>query len=78
MQVGIPAAERDLVSTCRYSDIENLQRIFDEHPGGVARVLLELSRGNDCNPSFSACNPRANPAGPSARSKPSTTRWGAT
>jgi glutamate-1-semialdehyde 2,1-aminomutase len=47
MKAGIPAAVRDLISTFRYNDIESLKRIFEEHPGEIACVLLEPSRGED-------------------------------
>jgi hypothetical protein len=62
--------ERDLVPTCRHSDIDNLQRIFDEHPGEVARVLLELSRATTATQASRRVTPgRTLPVLPNARSR---------
>jgi glutamate-1-semialdehyde aminotransferase/spore coat polysaccharide biosynthesis protein SpsF (cytidylyltransferase family) len=38
---GVPAAVRELTVPFRYNDVESLTRVFAEHPGGVAAVILE-------------------------------------
>ena len=47
MKAGIPEAVRELVSTFRYNDIASLEALFEQHPGEIACVLLEPSRGED-------------------------------
>ena len=38
---GVPAAVRTLTEAFRYNDIDGLHRIFREHPGEVAAVIME-------------------------------------
>jgi glutamate-1-semialdehyde-2,1-aminomutase len=38
---GVPAAVRDLTHQFTYNDIASLQRLFDEHPGEIAAVIME-------------------------------------
>lgn len=39
--LGVPKAVRDLTRTFAYNQIETLERIFDDHPGQVAAVIME-------------------------------------
>jgi glutamate-1-semialdehyde 2,1-aminomutase len=41
MDAGIPRAVAELSLTFRYNDIASLERLFVEHPGEVAAVILE-------------------------------------
>ena len=41
MSAGIPQAIRDLTVTFRYNDIESVERLFAEHPGRLACLILE-------------------------------------
>jgi glutamate-1-semialdehyde 2,1-aminomutase len=43
MAAGIPQAVRELTVQFRYNDIESLRRLFDEHRGGIACVILEAA-----------------------------------
>lgn len=47
MDAGIPKAVRDLTVSFRYDDLGSLERLFAEHPGRIACVILEASRGDD-------------------------------
>ncbi len=38
---GVPKATRDLTHSFTYNDIESLRRLFEEHPGEFAAVILE-------------------------------------
>jgi len=38
---GIPQAVRGLTHQWNYNDVASLQRVFDEHPGQVAAVIME-------------------------------------
>ncbi len=40
---GIPATDRHLSLIFRYNDIESLERIFTQHPGQVACVIMEAA-----------------------------------
>jgi glutamate-1-semialdehyde 2,1-aminomutase len=44
MDAGVPASARPLTLSFRYNDIESLERLFAEHPGQIACVLLEPER----------------------------------
>ena len=44
MRAGIPASAGALTATFRYNDPASLERVFAEHPGGVACVMLEPER----------------------------------
>jgi len=39
--LGVPKVVRDLTRTFTYNKIETLERVFDEHPGQVAAVIME-------------------------------------
>ncbi|TPK72260.1 glutamate-1-semialdehyde 2,1-aminomutase [Mesorhizobium sp. B2-4-18] len=47
MNAGIPEAVQNLTLTFRYNDIASVKDLFDRHPGKVAAVILEPSRGDD-------------------------------
>jgi len=47
MNAGIPDAVRSLTVTFRYNDIESVRDLFDWHPGKIAALILEPSRGED-------------------------------
>jgi glutamate-1-semialdehyde 2,1-aminomutase len=38
---GVPQATRDLTQTFTYNDIDSLHKIFKDHPGQVAAVIME-------------------------------------
>lgn len=38
---GVPRAVRELTAPFQYNDIESLERVFGEHPGAVAAVIME-------------------------------------
>ncbi|TXH04028.1 MAG: aminotransferase class III-fold pyridoxal phosphate-dependent enzyme [Nevskiaceae bacterium] len=39
--LGVPAATKELTHKFVYNDIDSLQRLFDEHPGQFAAVIME-------------------------------------
>lgn len=41
MHIGVPASVRELSLTFKYNDIQSLERLFAEHPGEIAAVILE-------------------------------------
>jgi glutamate-1-semialdehyde 2,1-aminomutase len=43
MEAGIPAAVADLTKRFRYNDLDDLQRVFDEHPDRIACVVMEAA-----------------------------------
>ncbi len=47
MRAGIPHAVRDLGLTFRYNDLASVETLFAEHPGRIAGVILEPSRGTE-------------------------------
>ncbi|ESX98101.1 glutamate-1-semialdehyde 2,1-aminomutase [Mesorhizobium sp. LNJC405B00] len=47
MNAGIPQAVRNLTLTFRYNDIASVKDLFERHPGKVAALILEPSRGDD-------------------------------
>ncbi|PZV35744.1 glutamate-1-semialdehyde 2,1-aminomutase [Mesorhizobium kowhaii] len=47
MNAGIPEAVRKLTVTFRYNDIASVKDLFDRHPGKLAALILEPSRGDD-------------------------------
>lgn len=47
MDAGIPQAPRSLVARFHYNDLDSLRRVFDEHPGRVACVLMEAARAEE-------------------------------
>jgi glutamate-1-semialdehyde 2,1-aminomutase len=44
MSAGIPPEHRSLVTTFHYNDLDSLRRVFDEHPGEIACILMEPER----------------------------------
>lgn len=44
MSAGIPRAIADLTLRFRYNDLGDLQALFEQHPGGIAAVILEAER----------------------------------
>lgn len=47
MNSGIPKAVQNLTVTFRYNDIASVKDLFDKHPGKLAALILEPSRGDD-------------------------------
>jgi glutamate-1-semialdehyde 2,1-aminomutase len=47
MNAGIPEVVRNLTVTFRYNDIASVKDLFDKHPGKLAALILEPSRGDD-------------------------------
>lgn len=52
MTAGIPEAVRQLTVTFRYNDLESAERVFTEHPGRIAGVILEPARTEEPAPGF--------------------------
>ncbi|QFI70008.1 glutamate-1-semialdehyde 2,1-aminomutase [Sinorhizobium alkalisoli] len=52
MNSGIPEAVRKLTVTFRYNDIASVKELFDRHPGNLAALILEPSRGDDPRDGF--------------------------
>jgi len=52
MNAGIPKAVRDLTLGFRYDDLGSVERLFAEHPGRIACLILEASRGEDPREGF--------------------------
>lgn len=52
MNAGIPRAVQDLTLSFNYNDIASVQALFDQHPGKVAALILEASRGDDPENNF--------------------------
>ena len=49
---GIPRAIADLTLSFRYNDLDSLERLFTERPGGIACVFLEPERTEPPAPGF--------------------------
>lgn len=49
---GIPEAVRNLTMAFRYNDIASVKDLFDRHPGKLAALILEPSRGDDPEEGF--------------------------
>ena len=47
VDAGIPEAVKRLTLGFRYNDIGSVRRLFEEHPGQIAALILEPSRGED-------------------------------
>lgn len=47
MSAGIPAATRALTVTFPYGDLDAARALFASHPGRIAALILEPSRGDD-------------------------------
>ncbi len=52
MNAGIPEAVRRLTLTFRYNDLESVRSLFARHPGRIAALILEPSRGGDPKDGF--------------------------
>lgn len=52
VDAGIPQAERVNTVTFHYNDIESVNALFEAHPGQIAAVILEASRGDDPKDGF--------------------------
>jgi glutamate-1-semialdehyde 2,1-aminomutase len=47
MNAGIPQAVRDLTLGFRYNDLNDARDLFARHPGKIAALILEASRGDE-------------------------------
>ncbi len=47
VDAGIPEAVKRLTLKFRYNDIASVEALFRDHPGGIAALILEPSRGED-------------------------------
>ena len=47
MDAGVPAQVRQLSVGFRYGDLDGAARLFSQHPGRIAALILEPSRGDD-------------------------------
>ena len=52
MPAGIPDPVRRLTLKFRYNDLASLEDLFDEHPGGIAAVVLEAEKESPPAPGF--------------------------
>ncbi|MDX3924418.1 MAG: glutamate-1-semialdehyde 2,1-aminomutase [Shinella sp.] len=52
MNAGIPQAVRSLTLGFRYNDLQSARELFARHPGKIAAVILEASRGDEPNNDF--------------------------
>jgi glutamate-1-semialdehyde 2,1-aminomutase len=52
VDAGIPESEKALTLTFHYNDIESVKALFDAHPGEIAAMILEPSRGDDPTDGF--------------------------
>lgn len=52
MDGGVAQSVKDLTFTFEYNNIESLQKIFDEHEGQIACVIIEPIRAFDLNEGF--------------------------
>ena len=52
MPAGIPQSMRDLTVGFRYNDLESVRRLFADHPGQVACLILEPATANEPAPGF--------------------------
>ncbi|MGB8223668.1 MAG: glutamate-1-semialdehyde 2,1-aminomutase [Polyangiales bacterium] len=47
VDAGIPESEKALTLTFHYNDLPSVKTLFDAHPGEIAAIILEPSRGDD-------------------------------
>jgi glutamate-1-semialdehyde 2,1-aminomutase len=47
VDAGIPESEKALTLTFHYNDIESVKALFHAHPGEIAAMILEPTRGED-------------------------------
>ena len=52
VDAGVPESVKALTSTFPYDDLEGLRALFAAHPGEIAAVILEPTRGQDPSPGF--------------------------
>ncbi|MCH8147977.1 MAG: glutamate-1-semialdehyde 2,1-aminomutase [Planctomycetes bacterium] len=52
LDAGIPQAIKQLTVTFRYNDLESVQKLFDEHAGRIACVILEPAKYDDPQEGF--------------------------
>ena len=52
MPAGIPQSIRDLTVGFRYNDLDSVRRLFAEHPGQVACLILEPATATEPAPGF--------------------------
>jgi glutamate-1-semialdehyde 2,1-aminomutase len=47
VDAGIPKSEKALTLTFHYNDLGSVKALFDSHPGEIAAIILEPTRGED-------------------------------
>jgi glutamate-1-semialdehyde 2,1-aminomutase len=52
MSAGIPGAIQQLTLKFRYNDLDNLRKLFAEHPSRIAAIMLEAERDQEPAPGF--------------------------
>lgn len=52
VDAGIPESEKALTLTFHYNDLSSVKSLFDAHPGQIAAIILEASRGEDPKDGF--------------------------
>jgi glutamate-1-semialdehyde 2,1-aminomutase len=52
MNSGVPRAVSDLSLEFRYNDLESVRRLFDEHPGKIAGLIMEPAREEEPRDGF--------------------------
>jgi glutamate-1-semialdehyde 2,1-aminomutase len=52
VNAGIPEATKELTVTFRWNDLESAVELFAAHPGRIAALILEASRGEDPAPGY--------------------------
>ncbi len=52
MPGGVPATTRAMTLKFNYNDLGSLEKLFDEHPGNIAAVLLEAEKETPPAPGF--------------------------
>lgn len=52
MNAGIPRAIQELTLGFKYNDIASVKALFENHPGKIAGLILEASRGDDPENNF--------------------------
>lgn len=52
MNAGVPERVRRLTATFRYGDMDSARALFEQHPGRIAALILEPSRGDDPPPGY--------------------------
>jgi glutamate-1-semialdehyde 2,1-aminomutase len=52
MDAGIPQAHKELSLTFRYNDLESVQKLFKQHPGRIAGLIMEPAKYEDPQDDF--------------------------